>query len=44
MTTERWGVMLSNMSISEDMRRKSRGEVLLDPSVHGDQLRRALDA
>jgi hypothetical protein len=40
--SERWGVMLSNNSFSDELRRKPRDEVLRDHTVLGDLLRRAL--
>jgi hypothetical protein len=43
-TPERWGVMLSNNSVSEQLRQKSREDVLRDDSVLGDLLRRAVGA
>jgi hypothetical protein len=38
----RWGVMLSNNSVSQELRGKSRETVLQEGSVLGDLLRRAL--
>jgi hypothetical protein len=41
-TPERWGVMLSNASASEQLRQKSREAVLHEDSILGDLLRRTL--